>query len=135
QRPAIRGERYHKRGIRLDAARQAHPLDSIARCRDRAFGVSEHVAKPALGSSYEEREEALRRAAYEIPEIGRTTRQPRHQRVKPWVRRGEPCQCLAGGRTGDFGEPVVDPRTRLVRGLKLWRRRDPSPERAVACSG
>jgi hypothetical protein len=126
------GERYQQRRLGLHPAKQAHHLGFIARCRDHAFGVSEHVAEPALGFGFEKRDEALRRAAYEIPEIGRTARQSRYQRVKPWVRRKEPCQCLAGGRTGDFGEPVVDPRTRLVRGLKVWRRRDPSHKRAVA---
>ena len=126
------GERYQQRRLRLHAAKQAHHLGFIACCRDRAPCVSENVAETVLGFGFEKRDEPLRRSAHEAPEIGRAVCQPRHQRLEPRVSRSEPCQRLAGGQTGDFGEPLVDARARLVGGLNVRRPRDPSHERTVA---
>jgi hypothetical protein len=126
------GERNQQRRLRLHVPKQAHHLGFIA-CRcNRALCVGENILEAAFGFGFEKRDQPLRRRTREIPEIGRAARQPRYQRVEPWVSRREPCQRLAGGQPGNFSEPALDACPRFVRGVKVRCRRDPSHKRTVA---
>jgi hypothetical protein len=117
-------KRDQQRGIRLHVPQQAHDLALIRRQHDLLPGVGENALKAALGVILKKSDNALRRRAYQVPEIWRAVRQPLHQPVQHGMVSHQALDRRGRRRRRNFGKPVLHERSRRRRRSKLRSTRD-----------